>query len=55
MIGASGRTVVIIALRDKEAQVRDLVTCLKLFVPGHSTREQVIPWRETQALRLSGQ
>jgi hypothetical protein len=48
-----GRMLVIHASPANESQVRMLVTVLKLFVPGHSTREQVIPWRQTTPLVLA--
>lgn len=48
-----GRTVVVMAHPDNEMKVRDIITVLRLFVPGHSTREQVIPWRAAQPLKLT--
>eukprot|EP00039_Didymoeca_costata_P007557 m.101197 g.101197 ORF g.101197 m.101197 type:complete len:783 (-) comp13735_c0_seq1:1363-3711(-) len=47
-----GRTVVIHAQPANEMKVRDLVTVLRLFVPGHSNREQVIAWRQSWPLRI---
>jgi hypothetical protein len=44
--------VVVLAHPDSEMQVRQMITILRLFVPGHSTREQVIPWREAHPLKL---
>ena len=45
----SGRMVVVLANPAAEHKVRQLITVLRLFVPGHSRREQVIPWRQQAA------
>ncbi|XP_065828955.1 guanine nucleotide exchange protein smcr8a-like [Oscarella lobularis] len=42
----SGRTVVIIG--SSEENVRKVILMLWLFVPGHSSRQQVIAWQTTQ-------
>lgn len=48
-----GRTVVVLGDPSHETNIRALITTLWVFVPGHSTQQQVVAWRGARPLRLA--